>query len=171
MAIKSLINLKINPNLMKIKNIIKLIIAIAVSFSAGIIGSIFTSSSIPTWYAAINKPSFNPPNWIFAPVWNALFLLMGISLYLVWINKSKLKKKAITLFGIQLGLNALWSIIFFGLHSPLAAFIEIIILWIAILLTIIYFYRISKTASYLLMPYIIWVSFAAVLNFFIFLIN
>ncbi len=156
---------------MKSRNIIKLISAIIICQLAGIIGSIFTAPATRTWYTTINKPSFNPPSWIFSPVWISLFVLMGISLYLVWIKKSKIKKKAITIFGIQLGLNALWSILFFGLKSPLAAFIEIIILWIAILMTIVYFRKISKIAAYLLLPYILWVSFAAVLNFSIFWIN
>ena len=151
------------------KKFIKLIISIIICQLAGVIGSIFTTSSIPTWYASLNKPEFNPPNWIFAPVWITLFTLMGISLYLVW--SKGVNKKALTFFGIQLVLNTLWSIIFFGLQNILFAFIEIIILWIAILLTIIYFYRLSKAASYLLVPYILWVSFAAVLNFSIFLIN
>ena len=153
------------------KKIFKLIISLIIPFIASLIGSLFTSSAIPSWYSALNKPFFSPPNWIFAPAWTALYLLMGISLYLVWINKSKLKKKAVSIFGIQLGLNALWSIIFFGLHAPLFAFIEIILLWLSILFTIIYFYRINKTSAYLLIPYIIWVSFAAVLNFSIFFLN
>ena len=150
---------------------LKLIISLIIPQLAGGIGSLFTSPSISTWYATIAKPSFNPPNWIFGPVWTTLFLLMGISLFIVWNEKSKLKKKAITVFGIQLGLNTLWSILFFGLHSPLTAFIEIIFLWAAILLTIIYFYKISKPAAYLLIPYILWVSFAAVLNISIVFLN
>ena len=155
------------------KNIIKLIISIIICQLAGIIGSIFTTPSISTGYASLNKPVFNPPNWVFSPVWITLFVLMGISLYLVWSKaiKKELKKRALILFGIQLLLNIFWSVIFFGLNSILFAFIEIIFLWIAILLTIIYFYKISKIASYLLIPYILWVSFAAVLNFSIFLIN
>ncbi len=155
------------------KNIVKLVISIVLCQLAGIIGSVFTVSSIPTWYATLNKPSFNPPNWIFSPVWITLYLLMGISLYLVWSDKikSKYKKKAFVFFGIQLVLNSLWSIIFFGLQVPFYSFIEIILLWFFILMSIIYFYRISKLASYMLVPYILWVSFAAVLNFFIFVLN
>ena len=153
------------------KNIIKLIISIVICQLAGIIGSFFTSPSIPTWYASLNKPPFNPPNWIFAPVWITLFLLMGISLYIIWSSKTDFKKTAIIFFGVQLLLNTLWSIIFFGFQAPFFAFIEIILLWFAILITIIVFYRISKPASYLLIPYILWVSFAAVLNFFIFMLN
>jgi benzodiazapine receptor len=149
----------------------KLIISIIGVQLAGIIGSVFTSSSITSWYATINKPSFNPPNWIFGPVWTILYLMMGISFYLIWVNYDKKSKNAVIIFGVQLLLNTLWSILFFGLQSPLFAFIEIIILWIAILVTIILFYKVSKKAAILLVPYILWVSFAAVLNFSIWLIN
>lgn len=153
--------------------IIKLVISILVCQGAGAIGSLFTTPAISTWYATIQKPSFNPPNWIFAPVWTLLFLLMGISLYLIWSRgfRDKETKIALVIFSTQLLLNILWSILFFGLQSPLYAFIEIIILWMAILLTIISFYKISKTAAYLLLPYIAWVSFASVLNFSILIIN
>jgi tryptophan-rich sensory protein len=132
---------------------------------------VFTTSSIPTWYASLIKPSFNPPNWIFGPVWTTLYLLMGISLYLVWIRGAKKNRTALIWFGSQLALNSIWSILFFGLKSPLSAFIEIIFLWITILITIIYFYKTSKPAAYLLIPYILWVSFAAVLNISIVILN
>lgn len=152
---------------------IKLIISIVACQAAGVIGSVFTTSSIPTWYAALTKPSFNPPNWVFAPVWTTLFLLMGVSLYLVWqagFEKPEVKI-AIYIFSIQLILNIAWSLLFFGLKIPLIAFIEIIVLWIAILFTIIKFYNISIIASLLLVPYLFWVSFAAVLNFFLWRLN
>ncbi len=151
----------------------KLTASIMICQLAGIIGSFFTVASISNWYLTLNKPTFNPPNWIFSPVWVALFALMGISFYLIWNKgiKSRQSKIAVMLFGVQLLLNIVWSILFFGLRSPLLAFIEIIFLWIAILLTIVYFYRISKTASYLLIPYLVWVSFAGVLNFFLFYLN
>lgn len=151
-----------------LKNVYKLIISIVVCQIAGFIGSIFTSKSIQTWYAGLAKPALNPPDWIFAPIWTTLFLLMGISLYLVWVQQSK---TAIIIFFIQLILNVVWSILFFGLKNPLLAFIEIIILWISILITIIYFYHVSKTSSYLLIPYILWVSFAAYLNFMLYFLN
>ena len=152
---------------------LKLVISIFLPLIAGFIGSVFTTSSITTWYAALNKPSFNPPNWIFGPVWTILYLLMGISLYLIWSKgiKKRSSKTALVVFLIQLALNSLWSILFFGLKSPFLAFIEIIILWFMILATIINFYRISKIASYLLIPYLLWVSFAFVLNFSIVLLN
>jgi len=149
-------------------NIIKLIISISICLLAGFVGSIFTSKSIPAWYASLNKPVFNPPNWVFAPVWTTLYILMGISLYLVWNTNNKL---AMIIFAVQLVLNVAWSILFFGLKSPLLAFIEIIILWIAILTTIFKFHNIVPTSAYLLIPYILWVSFAALLNYSIWMLN
>ncbi len=160
-------------NLMKIANISRLIVAIFVCQLAGIVGSVFTRASIPTWYATLQKPAFTPPNWLFAPVWFSLFLLMGIAAYLIW-NKGIQNievRIALFIFGIQLVLNIFWSFFFFKLQSPLYGFIEIVILWLAILLTIIYFLRISRTASFLLLPYIFWVSFAAILNFYIMKLN
>ncbi len=153
--------------------ILKLVVSILVCQAAGLVGSLFTSPAISSWYATIQKPSFNPPNWVFAPAWTLLFLLMGISLYLVWSKnwQDQEKKKALFVFAFQLLLNILWSILFFGLQSPLYAFIEIIILWLAILFTIISFYKISKPAAYLLLPYILWVSFASILNFSILILN
>ena len=150
-----------------------LIISVVICQLAGIIGSFFTFNSVKTWYLTLNKPVFNPPSWVFGPVWTILFLLMGISLFLAWskgFDNSQVKI-ALLIFAAQLILNVLWSILFFGLKSPLFAFIEIVILWVFILLTIIYFYPISKPASFLLIPYILWVTFASVLNFAIFLLN
>lgn len=152
---------------MKINNLLKLIIAILVAELAGVIGSIFTVTAIPIWYAALAKPALNPPNWVFAPVWSALFVLMGVAAFLVW--RQGLDKKAVRIALIiflgQLALNSLWSMIFFGLHNPGTAFLEIIILWLAILATIFFFYKVSRPAAYLLIPYILWVSFAGYLNF------
>ena len=149
---------------------VKLIASILICQIAGIIGSIFTAPSITSWYADLQKPAFSPPNWVFGPVWITLYTLMGISLYLVW-NKKKNVKIPLTLFSIQLILNSIWSIIFFGLQNPFYALIEIIILWIMILLTIISFYKISKKASFLLLPYIIWVTVATFLNYYILILN
>jgi len=151
--------------------IAKLVISVAIPLIVGFLGSLFTTPYVKTWFATIIKPSFSPPNWIFAPVWTFLFILMGISLFLVWNSKSKNKKSAIILFGIQLFLNLTWSVLFFTLHNPLASFIEIIFLWIFILLTIFSFYKISKNSAYLLIPYLLWVSFASVLNFAIWKLN
>jgi tryptophan-rich sensory protein len=151
----------------------KLIFSIFICLFAGFIGSYFTNPAIPTWFATLQKPSFAPPNWVFAPVWTSLYILMGISLFLVWQKgrEDKTVKAAIYLFAGQLVLNALWSFVFFGLRSPLLGLIEIIILWIAILATIMSFMKISRTAAYLLIPYILWVSFAAFVNFSIWRVN
>ncbi|MGC9610842.1 MAG: TspO/MBR family protein [Minisyncoccia bacterium] len=158
---------------MKINNFFKLVIAIVVCELAGVVGSFFTVSAITSWYAGIVKPALNPPNWVFAPVWTALYLLMGIAAFLIWKNgwEKKEVNMALGIFGIQLVLNAAWSIIFFGLHSPGAAFIEIIFLWLAIVAAIIAFARISRPAAWLLAPYILWVSFAAYLNYSIWILN
>lgn len=156
--------------LMPIK-IPQLILSIGVCLGAGVLGSFFTISSIPTWYQILNKPSFAPPNWIFAPVWTVLYILMGMALYLVWVSKGKLRQNALNLFFVQLGLNILWSIIFFGMKNPALALVDIIVLWIAIFLTIKSFSKINKLASYLLLPYLFWVSFASLLNLFIVILN
>jgi translocator protein len=178
------------------KNYSKLVISIVVCELAGAIGSFFTASAIGNWYYFLNKPLFNPPNWIFAPVWTILFLLMGVSFYLVWMKKWSVREvaessgrkawnpvseklwtgawkeeNAFMIFVLQLVLNILWSVIFFGLQSPGIAFFEILMLWFAILYTIANFYRISQPAAYLLIPYIFWVSFAAFLNFSIWQLN
>jgi len=160
-------------------NFLKLIIAILIPQAIGLLGSLVTAPHINSWYAKLDKPSFNPPNWIFAPVWTTLFLLMGVSLSLVWTQSNKgiasprknaglaMTKEikiAFYIFIIQLIFNVFWSILFFALHNPLLALIDIIILWILILLNLISFYKINKLAGWLLLPYLLWVSFAAVLN-------
>jgi len=153
-------------------NLIKLFISIIICQMAGVIGSIFTTPKIGIWYVYLKKPFLSPPNWVFGPVWTLLFILMGVSLWFVWIDQNKkYKKKAIIFFIIQLVLNILWSFLFFGIESPLLAFLGIICLWLAILFTILEFYKIYKIASYLLIPYIVWVSFASYLNLFIWIIN
>lgn len=181
---------------MKISGVVKFIVAIALAESAGAIGSLVTISNVTSWYAGLAKPAFNPPGWIFGPVWTTLYFLMGVALFLVWKNDWKVKnhilekrRKAwnpyserfwtgswqkanvIAIFAVQLILNALWSLIFFGLKSPGFALFEIMALWVAILYTIINFYRISKAAAYLLIPYILWVSFAGYLNFSLWMLN
>jgi benzodiazapine receptor len=149
-----------------------LIVCLLLPFLAGYLGSAATYPSIPTWYQTLSKPSFNPPNWLFGPVWTLLYFLMGISLYLIVRNGVNQKnKKAVYIFVLQLVLNTLWSIVFFGLHAPLLALIVIIALWYFILKCIILFYPLNKKAAYLLIPYILWVSFASLLNLFIFLLN
>ena len=158
---------------MKFNDILKLIVAIGISELAGVVGSVFTFSAIPNWYAGLAKPVLNPPSWIFGPVWTTLYLLMGIAAFLVW-NKGWERKdvrKALALFLLQLVLNAAWTIIFFGLHSPFWAFMDISAMWLAMIWTMALFYRISKPAMWLLLPYILWVSFAGVLNFAIWNLN
>lgn len=155
------------------KSLPKLIFAIAICQLTGIIGSVFTINSIPTWYAHLNKPSFSPPNWIFGPVWTLLYLLMGISVYLIWSKglKKKSIKSALKLFLVQLALNFIWTPIFFGLRSLEFGLIVIVAMWIYIFLTIKSFYLISKLAAYLLIPYLLWVSFATILNASLVLLN
>ncbi|MFA5878183.1 MAG: TspO/MBR family protein [Candidatus Staskawiczbacteria bacterium] len=150
-------------------NIVRLLGSIVFCQAIGFAGAIFTMPAINSWYSTINKPSFNPPNWIFAPVWTILFLLMGISLYIIW--KKGLDTKAVIVFNSQLALNLLWSILFFGLKLPGLAFIDLILLLAAIFYTIVIFYKISKTAGLILLPYIVWVCFAGVLNLAIFILN
>lgn len=158
-------------NCLLMNNSTKLVIAIAIPLLVGWIGGSVTASEIPTWYAHLNKPSWNPPSWLFAPVWTALYILMGIALYLVWKPATPFKATAIVLFSIQMLLNFSWSYIFFAKHHAGWAFVDIMALWIAILLTIIAFGRISKTAAWLLLPYIFWVTFASVLNYTIWQMN
>jgi len=153
-------------NKFKANDFFKLLASILLCQGAGFIGSFFTRSSVSTWYPTLNRPSFTPPSWIFAPVWMVLYVLMGVSLFLVWRKASPEHrvKSALGVFGIQLALNTVWSLLFFGLRSPLAGLADIILLWVAILLTIIRFDRIARLAGTLLIPYILWVSFAAILN-------
>lgn len=154
-------------------NTLKLIIAVFVSELAGVVGSIFTISAIPNWYATLTKPALNPPSWIFGPVWTTLYALMGIAAFLIWKNGSGRKdvRKALSVFGLQLVFNASWSVVFFGLQNPAWAFVNIVAIWLAIVWTMILFYKISKPAMWLLAPYILWVSFAGYLNFSILMLN
>src|SRR5215211_2273779 len=160
---------------------LRLGISIAAPLIAGVIGSIFTSESVSTWYQTIEKPSFNPPNWLFGPVWTMLYVMMGISLFLVWRatstatfhedRRSRKELAAFIAFGTQLILNVLWSFLFFGLRSPQLAFAEIMILLISIVMTIVIFSKISKLAAVLMLPYAGWVTFASFLNLQIWLVN
>ena len=143
----------------------KLVISIMITVGLGSLGGIFTVAEIPNWYAGLNKPFFNPPNWLFGPVWTLLYLLMGISFYLIWkLSSSEERTRAIWLFSIQFVLNFFWSIIFFKYHLLGWAFVEIMAMWVFILLTILQFKQLSNWAAYLLMPYLLWVSFATILN-------
>jgi tryptophan-rich sensory protein len=151
----------------------KLFLSILIPLLVGGISGFFTTSGVQGWYAVANKPWFNPPNWIFAPVWTALYILMGIAVFLIWkaeANKA-VKQTAIILFVVQLTLNFFWSLIFFKLQQPGWALVEIAVMWLAILFTILWFGKISSTAAWLLVPYISWVSFASVLNYAIWKLN
>ena len=181
---------------MKYNELVKFVFSIIICEMAGAIGSAFTFSAIDGWYKTLEKSPLNPPNWIFGPVWTILYILMGISLYIVWsanwkirneIFKSKIKPwnrfsekfvsgswqklNLILIFAFQLVLNSFWSIAFFGLKSPGLAFFVLLMLWFAILYTIINFYRVSKISAYLLIPYILWVSFAGYLNYSVWILN
>ena len=158
---------------MKHGDIWKLVVSIVACLAAGAIGSIFTRSAVTTWYATLGKPAFSPPNWLFAPVWTLLYILMGIAAFLVWRKGlgNRQVRSALIVFLIQLILNTLWSVVFFGLESPLFGLVVISVLWVVILVTVIQFFKISRAASILLWPYLLWVTFAAVLNSSIWLLN
>jgi len=152
---------------------VKLAASILICLTAGLIGAVFTIDSVQTWYKTIEKPSYSPPNWVFGPVWTILYVLMGVSAYLIWVKglEKKEARMALMFFVTQLALNALWSILFFGMRNPFYGLIEIVFLWAAIAITIQKFYKISRTAAYLQIPYICWVSYAAFLNYGIWRMN
>lgn len=147
--------------MLKIKSWPKLIFSIVIAQSAGFIGTFFTIEAIPTWYATLNRPSFSPPNWVFGPVWTILYTLIGISLYRIWIKN---KKGSLKLFFLHLFLNAVWSPIFFGLQNLGLAFVIIFLMDITLIIIINNFYKLDKLASYLLIPYLLWIGFASLLN-------
>ncbi|TXI67714.1 MAG: tryptophan-rich sensory protein [Flavobacterium sp.] len=153
---------------------LKITYCVAICLAVGYLSSKVTQSSISTWYPLIKKPSFNPPNWVFAPVWTMLFIMMGIAAGMVW-NKlesnKELVKKGLLFFTVQLLLNALWSYLFFGLNNILLALIEIILLWLIIYETYYIFKQIDKRAGYLLIPYLAWVAFATILTGSIYWLN
>ena len=156
----------------KTKEGIFLLSFIAIPLLAGYISSQLSGGSMPETYTQLYRPDFFPPSWVFAPVWTVLYILMGISVYLIWkLRKSENVKLPLTLFSIQLALNLLWSPIFFGLHQYFWAFIEILAMFIMIILTVLSFNKKSKAAAYLLVPYLFWVSFATVLNYVVFRTN
>lgn len=154
-------------NSITLREIARIILCIAICQLAGIIGSVFTASSVTTWYTTLVKPWFTPPGSVISAVWIALFALMGLSLFLIWQKgiSSADSKIALGVFAAQLLANVLWSYAFFGLQSPLAGVVVIVVLWLLILQSILRFWPISKDAALLLVPYIIWVSFAAFLNY------
>ena len=152
----------------------KILVMIVTCVVIGAISGLLTQEGVDTWYTTIEKPSFNPPNWIFAPVWSTLYVMMGIAAGLVWHEMESQKetvKKGLTFFAIQLALNALWSYIFFGLHNPMLALVEIILLWLMIYETFVFFNKVNKIAGYLFIPYLLWVTFATVLTASIYWLN
>jgi tryptophan-rich sensory protein len=163
---------------MNMKNIAKkdflgAAVFIAVCEAAGIVGAIFTTPNVGTWFANLNKPEIAPPNWLFAPVWTILFALMGVAAWLVWKKRTRdgHAQEALMLFFVQLFLNVMWSVLFFGNQMIGGALAEIVVLWLAIFLTISKFKSISMLAAYLLLPYVLWVSFAGYLNFLLYTLN
>ncbi|MFP4045917.1 MAG: TspO/MBR family protein [Candidatus Aenigmatarchaeota archaeon] len=151
----------------------QLVLAIFICQLAGIIGSVFTVQSISSWYTTLNKPWFTPPGWVFSPVWITLYALMGVALYWIWKEGPEKREVRIALgiFAGQLSLNAIWSILFFGLQNIFVALIEIGFLWLLILFTIVKFYQIKKRAGVILIPYLAWVTIATLLNYYLWLLN
>lgn len=151
----------------------KLLASVAACQLAGAVGAIFTRSAIPSWYAPLKKPWFTPPGWLFGPAWITLYLLMAVAAYLVWQKGLAFPgaRAALAAFALQLLLNALWSPVFFGLRSPLAGAAVIVLLWLAIGLTMVLFWKISQAAALLLIPYLLWVTYASALNISIYFLN
>ena len=151
-------------------NVGRLLISIVACEAAGVVGSVFTISAIPIWYAALQKPWFTPPNWLFAPVWLTLYFLMGVTLYLLW-GKRQQAGAALAAFVIQLILNVAWSVVFFGAHELFYGFVIIATLWAMILVTLALSYRVSRGAAALLLPYMLWVTIASALNYYVWVLN
>ena len=168
---------------MNTKRILVYAAIVLAPLAAGWLGSLFTMDAIPGWYAGLAKPALNPPSWVFGPVWTALYLMMGIAACIVWSKRSGGQnskrtrgsgdnvRRGMRLFWVQLAANAVWSPLFFGLQNPGAALVDIVALWILILLTMIAFFNVSRTAGWLLVPYLAWVTFATYLNSTIWLLN
>ena len=157
---------------MKPINILKLLASVALPLLLGSIAGIFTARAIPEWYETLNKPFFNPPNWVFAPVWTALYIAMGISVFLIWkLEAGKERNQAIGIFLLQLLLNFGWSFCFFYFKMPGLALLEIIALWATIAWMINRFYKLKPLAAYINIPYLLWVSFAMALNAAVFWLN
>jgi translocator protein len=157
---------------MKKSQILKLIVSLLLPLGLGSIAGLFTAEAVPEWFETLNRPSFSPPNWLFGPVWTTLYLLMGISFFLIWKqNDSKIRNLAIFVFLLQQTLNFAWSFIFFYFHMIGFALIEIILLWVSIIIMIVLFYKIKPIAAYINLPYLIWVTFATILNASYYLLN
>lgn len=156
---------------MKPGKIVKLLFFIILVEIVGSAGALVTTPAIPTWYVGLNKPFFSPPNWLFGPVWTLLFVTIGVSLYLIWKSNEKARSQSLRLFWLQLAANVIWSFLFFGLKNPLLGLIDILFLWGLIVFLIKLNLRISRLASYILIPYLLWVSFATLLNLSIVILN
>ncbi len=156
-----------------IRKALRLMFAVALCEIAGLVGAFYTSQAIPTWYAGLIKSELTPPSWIFAPVWTTLFALMGIAVFIIWHKGPRRTdvRVAVVFFAMQLILNVAWSYIFFGMHAPGKALIDILLLWSMIMLTTLTFHPISKIAAWLMVPYLLWVTFAAYLNLTVWLFN
>ncbi len=158
---------------MRLRYVIGFIASIGICLAAGAIGAFFTAGSIPIWYAGLAKPPFAPPDWIFAPVWTTLYVLMGISVFLVWREgfENNEVKAGVGLFALQLILNVLWSFVFFDQGSILGGLIVILALWFILLFTVLKFFSVSALAGWVLVPYLVWVSFASILNLAFLILN
>jgi len=157
---------------MNIANFFKLLVSLILPIGLGSLAGIFTTKEIAGWYAFLNKPSFNPPSYLFGPVWTALYILMGVSMFIIWNTpKTELRQKALAIFGIQLFFNFWWSILFFSFHTVFLSVIDILLMWTLIIYMISLFKRIKPVAAYLQIPYLLWVSFATVLNISIWYLN
>lgn len=150
-----------------------LIVSLLITLGIGAVAGLFTEPEIKTWYIYLHKPTFNPPNWIFAPVWTSLYILIGISAWMIWKQRNSMPgyTSAKNIYFVQLFFNFLWSIVFFGTHQIFGAIIIIALLWVCIIINMGKFARLNKTAAWLLLPYLLWVSFAGVLNVSIYLLN
>ena len=151
---------------------IKLVVSVGLPLAVGAFAGMYTSAAVPEWYASLNRPSFNPPGWVFGPVWTALYILMGISLFLIWKSEpGQARNVAMGVFFVQLALNFAWSFIFFYSKMIGPALIEIIVMWITIVIMMVLFYKIRPLAAYLNIPYLLWVSFATALNASYYMLN
>lgn len=150
---------------MNYARLFRFLFAVSIPLLVGFVGAFFTMESVNIWYLTLEKPFFNPPNWIFGPVWTLLYIMMGVSFFLVWEKGEKFfHSRTFWIYAVQLVLNFFWSIAFFGMQNPVLALLIIIALWVMIVWNIREFYKISKIAAYLLVPYLLWVSFAMMLN-------
>lgn len=156
------------------KKLFAFVVAVGLPLAAGFVGSYFTMPAVAGWYATLLRPELSPPNWVFGPVWTTLYILMGIASFLVWQKRAHYghrARQALKVYGFQLGLNVLWSVLFFGLQSPGLALVCVAALWLAIVWTMLLFYRLSRASALLLLPYLAWVSFASYLNYMIYMLN